>query len=222
MKMNSLVDTAMIDALYGASAAGVPDRPRRARHLLPAPGVPGLSETIRVRSIVGEFLEHSRIYRFGTDPVEAEYLIGSADLMPRNLDRRVEAIVPVDDPRLRARLARGARHQPRRRHARVGARARRHLVDGSTAAGNDTQLALRELAVAARTVSDATPCWSASSSSHPVRRSSSPTSRDPAPGVHADEPVTSKLIAAYFDTADLRLARVGREPAPPQRRGMDW
>ena len=58
-----------------------------------------------MRSIVGRFLEHSRIYRFGADPDTAEYLIGSADLMPRNLDHRVEAVVPVTDPRLRARLA---------------------------------------------------------------------------------------------------------------------
>jgi polyphosphate kinase len=68
------------------------------------PGVPGLSERIRVRSIIGRFLEHSRIWRFGSDPATQEYLIGSADVMPRNLDRRVEAVAPVGAPALQARL----------------------------------------------------------------------------------------------------------------------
>jgi polyphosphate kinase len=100
MKLNSLVDEELIDELYAASRVGVRiDLVVRGMCAL-RPGVPGLSETIRVRSILGRFLEHSRILRFrcGGDD---DYWIGSADLMHRNLDRRVETMVRVSDPEAR-------------------------------------------------------------------------------------------------------------------------
>ncbi len=102
-KMNALEDPELVRALYAASAAGVEiDLIVRGVCRL-RPGVPGRSETVRVRSIVGRFLEHARIFVFGNagDP---EYYIASADWMSRNLDWRVEAMVPVVDPALRAEL----------------------------------------------------------------------------------------------------------------------
>ncbi|TME02610.1 MAG: polyphosphate kinase 1 [Chloroflexi bacterium] len=103
IKVNNLIDSEIIDALYAASQGGAQvDLLIRSMCSL-RPGVPGLSERIRVRSIVGQFLEHSRIFSFGNGG-RPEYYLGSSDLMPRNLDRRVEAVVPVTDPRLRHRL----------------------------------------------------------------------------------------------------------------------
>jgi polyphosphate kinase len=104
MKMNNLTDPEIIDALYDANAAGTEiDLIVRAICCL-RPGVNGLSERIRVRSIVGRFLEHSRVFRFGSDKRGPRYYIGSADLMPRNLDGRVECVAPVSDPALTLRL----------------------------------------------------------------------------------------------------------------------
>ena len=103
MKLNSLIDPEMIDELYSASQAGARIELIVRSMCCLRPGVPELSEGIRVRSLVGRFLEHSRVFRFGNGP-EAVYLMGSADLMQRNLDRRVEVLTPIRDPALRARL----------------------------------------------------------------------------------------------------------------------
>jgi polyphosphate kinase len=104
LKLNAIVDVASIEALYRASQAGVPiDLIIRGACAL-QPGLEGLSESVKVRSIVGEFLEHSRIWGF-VNGGDREWYIGSADLMDRNLDRRVEAVVPVQDLEAQRRIA---------------------------------------------------------------------------------------------------------------------
>ena len=104
MKLNALVDPDIIEALYAASQHGTRVELFVRGICALRPGVPGLSESVTVRSVVGRYLEHSRVYRFGSYERGIDHLIGSGDLMPRNLDRRVEALTPVRDPRLAARL----------------------------------------------------------------------------------------------------------------------
>jgi polyphosphate kinase len=122
-KTNALIDLQIIDALYSAAQAGVQiDLIVRGMCAL-RPGVPNLSETIRVRSIVGPFLEHSRIYYFYNGGDEEVY-VGSADLMERNLDRRVEVVFPVEEPT----LLRYVRDQVL--EAYLGDNVRTRLLDG--------------------------------------------------------------------------------------------
>ncbi|HXG93231.1 MAG TPA: polyphosphate kinase 1 [Blastocatellia bacterium] len=125
-KINSLTDTKIIRALYEASQAGVPVELIVRGVCTLRPGVPGLSETINVTSIVGRFLEHSRIFYF-ENAGEEDIYIGSADWMLRNLDRRVELLVPIEDPRLKKHL----KEEVLDVCLRDNVKARRLLPDGS-------------------------------------------------------------------------------------------
>ena len=125
-KMNALMDKECIQALYRASRAGVKvDLQVRGICCL-RPGVPGVSENITVTSVVGRFLEHPRMFYFRNGG-EEEVLLGSADLMPRNLDRRVEQLFPVEDPHLRESLYQHILSI----HLKDNMQARRLLADGS-------------------------------------------------------------------------------------------
>jgi len=124
-KMNQLVDKPCIKALYRASQAGVKVDLQVRGICCIRPGVPRISENITVTSIVGRFLEHPRIYYFRNNGDE-EILLGSADLMPRNLDRRVEQLFPVEDPRLKSAL----RDQILNTHLRDNVQSRRLLPNG--------------------------------------------------------------------------------------------
>jgi len=125
-KMNALVDKRCIQALYRASQAGVQvDLQVRGICCL-RPGVLGVSEHITVTSIVGRFLEHTRLYYFRNGGQD-EVLLGSADLMPRNLDRRVEMLFPVEDPCLRQTII----HDILGLHLQNNTQARRLVSDGT-------------------------------------------------------------------------------------------
>ncbi len=103
VKMNALVEPSVIDALYRASQAGVPIELVIRGICCLRPGLPGISETIRVTSIVDKFLEHSRIFYF-ENAGNPEVFLASADWMPRNFWRRIETVFPIEDPKLKARI----------------------------------------------------------------------------------------------------------------------
>ncbi|MCJ7711053.1 MAG: RNA degradosome polyphosphate kinase, partial [Chloroflexi bacterium] len=158
LKVNSLVDTQVIESLYEAAKAGVYiDLIVRGACCM-LPGLPGVSERVRVRSIIGEFLEHSRIWMFA-NAGRAEWYIGSADLMERNLDRRVEVVTPVEDNEARARLARiiEVMMADDRRSWQLGSDGRwqRTEVIGSLEGTLDTFAMLKEDAAATATATDA-------------------------------------------------------------------
>ncbi len=143
-KCNSLTDTGLIEELYAASAAGVPITLVIRGVCCLRPAVPGLSENIRVASIVGRFLEHARVYLFANGGSDEIYL-SSADLMHRNLNRRVEVMFPIEDPqqRIRARtefLENAIRDNTKIRWLRPDGTYERPVPDGQPAHGFQEEL----------------------------------------------------------------------------------
>ena len=144
MKMNALEDVDITRALYRAGQAGVKiDLIVRDTCRL-RPGIPGLSESIRVVSVVGRFLEHGRIYYFRNGGAE-EYFIGSADCMKRNLESRVEAVAPVEDPTLRKELRAVLEVQLKPNHAAWEMRSDGSYVRLPGDPKNNCQLAMIDL-----------------------------------------------------------------------------
>ncbi|WP_426565203.1 RNA degradosome polyphosphate kinase [Angustibacter sp. McL0619] len=151
IKLNSIVDEQLIEALYRASGAGVPVDVLVRGICAIRPGVPGLSENIRVRSVLGRFLEHSRVFMFGPperEPEETACWIGSADMMHRNLDRRVEALVRLENPQhvgeLRTLLETAMSDETSSFHLGADGTWTRHHLDDAGAPLQDLQTVVAE------------------------------------------------------------------------------
>ena len=159
-KINAIVDPACVAALYRASQAGVQVNLIVRGICSVWPGLEGISDRIAIWSVIGQFLEHSRIYGFRNGG-EQEWYMGSADLMERNLDRRVEALVPVEDPEARSRLAQiiDVMESDDRRAWRLGSDAHwRRVEEIIEAPGtHDTFATMKDLALASGAGQDAVP-----------------------------------------------------------------
>ncbi len=225
LKMNALVDPRMIDALYEASPGGRRDRPDRPRHLLPAPGGPGpVREHPRAldRRPVPRALADLPVRRARR---EAAHYIGSADLMPRNLDRRVEALVPVAAPSLAARLDEILDVLHAGRHARVDARPGRDVDQGARRARDRRAPASPGAGGRARGVAPGVSRTPASTNLERETKLQAPAGfRLPelgGDGLVATEMEPQRLVTVYVDTPDLRIVRWGSSLRHRQGGGVD-